>query len=140
LVIGGLKIYAIIETGGKQYRVSPGQEVDVELLNVTTGVVELDKVLMIADEDKVVVGNPTIEGAKVVASWREDGKGDKVLVFKYKPKSRYRKKTGHRQSYTRLTVDQIVGGGFEAPKPARKTTRRKKKETVEAVETAEAAE
>lgn len=131
------KIYAIIETGGKQYRVTPGEQVDVELLDVTTSVVELDRVLLIGDGDNIVVGNPTIEGAKVIASWREDGKGKKTLVFKYKPKSRYRKKTGHRQPYSRLTIDQIVGGGLGEEKPAKKTVRRKKKETVETAETEE---
>ena len=130
------KIYAIVETGGKQYKVTPGQDVDVELLDVTSGVVELDRVLMIADGDKAVTGNPTIEGAKVVASWREDGKGKKTLVFKYKPKSRYRKLTGHRQPYTRLTIDQIIGGGIGEEKPVKKTVRRKKKEVAE-TETAE---
>ncbi len=124
------KIYAIVETGGKQYKVSPGQTVDVELLDLAADVVELDRVLLIADGDKVTVGTPTIEGAKVIASWREDGKGPKVTVFKYKPKKRYRKKTGHRQPYTRLTVDRIVGAGIAEDKPAKKTVRRKKKEAA----------
>ena len=83
------EIYAIVETGGKQYKVSPGQTVDVELLGVVGDVVELDRVLLIADGDKVTVGTPTVEGAKVIASQPEEGKGKKVLVFKYRPKSRY---------------------------------------------------
>jgi len=102
-------MYAVIETGGKQYKVSPGQTVDVERLDVADGgTVDLDRVLLIADDDKVVVGNPTVDGAKVVATSQGDGRGKKVIVFKYKPKVRYSKKTGHRQSYTRLTIDKIV--------------------------------
>ena len=102
-------MYAVIETGGKQYKVSPGQTVDVERLDVVEGgTVDLDRVLLIADGDKVVVGNPVVDGAKVVATSQGDCRGKKVIVFKYKPKVRYSKKTGHRQSYTRLTIDKIV--------------------------------
>jgi len=102
-------MYAVIETGGKQYKVSPGQTLDVERLDVADGgTIDLDRVLLIADDDKVLVGNPTVDGAKVVATSQGDGRGKKVIVFKYKPKVRYSKKTGHRQSYTRLTIDKIV--------------------------------
>ena len=105
----GRRIYAVIETGGKQYKVSPGQTLDVERLDVAEGgTIDLDRVLLIADDDKVLVGNPTVDGAKVVATSQGDGRGKKVIVFKYKPKVRYSKKTGHRQSYTRLTIDKIV--------------------------------
>jgi len=108
------KIYAIIETGGKQYRVSPGQVIDVEHLNVASGLpVEVEKVLLVADGEKVTVGEPFIDGAKVLATSKGDGKGKKVIVFKYKPKVRYRKKTGHRQLYTRLMIDSIVEPGTE---------------------------
>jgi large subunit ribosomal protein L21 len=103
------KIYAIIETGGKQYKVIPGQTIDVERLDVAEGnTVELDRVLLISDNDKVTVGTPTVDGAKVIATSQGEGKGKKIIVFKYKPKVRYRKKTGHRQLYTRLTIDKIV--------------------------------
>ena len=103
------KIYAIIETGGKQYKVSPGQTIDVERLDIAEGnTVELDRVLLIADDDKVTVGTPIVDGAKVIATSQGEGKGKKIIVFKYKPKVRYRKKTGHRQLYTRLTIDKIV--------------------------------
>ena len=92
---GRNKIYAIIESGGKQYKVAPGKTVDVERLNVAEGeAVELDRVLLIAEEDKVTFGNPVIEGAKVTATSKGEFKDDKVIVFKYKPKVRYRKKTG----------------------------------------------
>lgn len=88
--------------------------------------VELDKVLLIADDDKVRVGTPTVEGAKVVATSQGEGKGKKIIVFKYKPKTRYSKKTGHRQLYTRLTIDKIVEPGTTQDKPAKKVRRRKK--------------
>jgi len=122
-----LEIYAIIETGGKQYKVSPGQTIDVERLDVAEGKkVELDKVLLIADGDKVTVGTPTVDGAKVVATSQGDGKGDKIIVFKYKPKVRYRKKTGHRQLYTRLIIDKITVPGTAPAEPTKKVRRRKK--------------
>jgi large subunit ribosomal protein L21 len=128
--LGGVKIYAIIETGGKQYRVNPGQTIDVERLDVAEGdTVELDRVLLIGDGDQVTVGTPTVEGAKVVATSKGTAKGDKVIVFKYKPKIRYRKKTGHRQLHTRLVVDKILGPGIAEEKP--KKTRRRKKEVAE---------
>jgi len=103
------EIYAIIETGGKQYKVSPGQTIDVERMDVAEGnSIELDRVLLIADDDRVTVGTPVVDGAKVIATSQGEGKGKKIIVFKYKPKVRYRKKTGHRQLYTRLTIDKIV--------------------------------
>jgi len=128
---GGDKIYAVIETGGKQYKVAPGESLDVERLGVAEGgTVELDRVLLIADGEKVVVGKPTIAGAKVVATSKGEVKGKKVTVFRYKSKVRYHKKTGHRQLYTRLTVDKISQPGAE-PEPPAKKTRRRKKEVAE---------
>ncbi len=85
--------------------------------------------LLIADGDKVMVGTPTIDGAKVVATSQGDGRGKKIIVFKYKPKVRYRKKTGHRQSYTRLDIDRIVGPEAMPGEP--KKVRRRKKEVIE---------
>jgi len=115
------KIYAIIETGGKQYRVSPGQTIDVEWLDVAEGnTVELDRVLLIAQGERVTVGNPTVSGAKVVATSQGEGKGKKVIVFKYKPKVRYRKKTGHRQTYTRLVIDKITDPGAVLGEPKKR--------------------
>ncbi len=123
-------IYAIIESGGKQYKVAPGQTIDVERLDITEGAaVELDKVLLIADGDKLTVGNPTIDGARVLAIAKGDTKDKKIVVFKYKPKVRYRKKTGHRQIHTRLTIENISQPGTEAEKP--KKTRKRKKEVTE---------
>ena len=124
------KIYAIIETGGKQYRVSPGQTIDVERLDVAEGnTVELDRVLLIAQGKRVTVGNPTVSGAKVVATSQGEGKGRKVIVFKYKPKVRYRKKTGHRQAYTRLMIDKITEPGAVPGEPEKRVRRRKKEVT-----------
>ena len=125
-----LKIYAIIETGGKQYRVNPGETIDVERLDVAEGnTVELDRVLLIADGERVIVGTPTVDGAKVVATSQGEGRGEKVIVFKYKSKVRYRKKTGHRQPYTRLVIDKIVESGAAEAKP--KKVRRRKREVTE---------
>ncbi len=89
--------------------------------------VDLDRVLLIADGDKVTIGAPTVDGAKVVATSQGEGKGKKIIVFKYKPKVRYRKKTGHRQLYTRLIIDKIIGPETITDEPAKKVQRRKKK-------------
>lgn len=102
-------IYAIIETGGKQYKVAAGDTVDVDLTGSAEGdKVELNKVLLISDDKKVTVGTPTIEGAKVLATSKGLAKGDKIIVFKFKHKDHYSKKTGHRQKYTRITIDDII--------------------------------
>jgi large subunit ribosomal protein L21 len=114
--------YAIVETGGKQYKVAPGQKIDVDRLAVAEGEdIELSKVLLIADGKDTVIGNPTIDGARVVATCLGEGTGDKVIVFKYKPKVRYRRKKGHRQLYARLEIKEIVKPGeVAAPKKTRK--------------------
>ncbi len=91
--------------------------------------IELDKVLLIADDDKVTVGTPTVEGAKVMATAQGEGRAKKIIVLKYKPKRRYSKKTGHRQFYTKLTIDKIIGPGAEKSEPVRKPRRRKKEVT-----------
>ena len=102
----------------------------MERLDVAEGnTVELDKVLLIAEDDKVTVGTPTVEGAKVMATSQGEGKGKKIIVFKYKPKVRYRKKTGHRQFYTRLAIDQIIEPKAGKDEPAKKTGQRKKEVT-----------
>jgi len=109
-------VYAIIETGGKQYRVAEGDTLDVELLHAEPGqVVELNRVLLVASEDGVQIGTPTVKGAVVRARVVDRVKGPKIVVFKYKPKNRYRRKTGHRQKYTRLRIDKIVLPGMEEP-------------------------
>lgn len=91
--------------------------------------VELDKVLLIANGDKVTVGTPTIDGAKVVATSKGEGKTKKIIVLKYKPKVRYHKKTGHRQLYTSLAIDEIIEP--EAIEGEPKKVRRRKKEVIE---------
>jgi large subunit ribosomal protein L21 len=101
--------FAIIKTGGKQHRVEPGQTIEVEKLPGAAGdQVELTEVLLISTDDGVQHGKPRVEGAKVLARVVSQGRGKKIIVFKYKPKVRYRKKTGHRQSLTRLEIQDIV--------------------------------
>jgi large subunit ribosomal protein L21 len=91
--------------------------------------VELDRVLVVGEGEKVSVGTPTVEGAKVVATSKGQGRGEKIVVFKYKSKVRYRRKTGHRQAYTRLAINEIVAPGVKPEKPVRKRTRRKKEDS-----------
>jgi large subunit ribosomal protein L21 len=102
-------MYAVVETGGKQYKVSAGETIEVEKLPLKVGqTVELDRVLLVSGGNKVQVGSPTVEGAKVMATVASQGKGRKIIVFKYKPRNRYRRKAGHRQAYTRLRIDKII--------------------------------
>ena len=102
-------MYAIVATGGKQYRVEPGQRLDVEKLNAEIGSqIELNDVRLVANEGDVAVGQPNVAGARVVAEVLAETKGKKIIVFKYKSKVRYRRKTGHRQRYSRLLVRDIV--------------------------------
>lgn len=97
-------MYAVVETGGKQYKVAVDEIVNVEKLQAKVGdKVEL-KVLMIVDGENVKTGNPYVEGSKVVAEVVEQGKADKIVVFKYKAKKNERKKQGHRQPYTALKI------------------------------------
>ena len=105
-------MYAVIETGGKQYRVSPGQTVEVELLPAEPGSsVALDRVLLVSADGNTLVGKPFVAGAQVVATVAREGRGKKVYVFKYKSKKRYRRGIGHRQDYTYLTVTDIQAEG-----------------------------
>jgi large subunit ribosomal protein L21 len=93
--------------------------------------VELNKVLLLADGDNITVGKPVIEGARVLATAKKNGRGDKIIVFKYKAKVRYRRKKGHRQLFTTLSIDKILPPGVSAPKPVKRSQRRKKKETTD---------
>ena len=114
--------YAILAIGGKQIKVKAGQVINTELLHLEKGKeVELTPVLMIADGEELIVGSPEIEGAKVVATCLEEGKGRKIIVFRYKNKVRYRKKTGHRQPFTRLLIKTIVKPHGTAIKKAAKS-------------------
>ena len=102
-------MYAIIATGGKQYKVSEGDKVRVEKLDAEVGSqVEFDQVLLIGGET-AAVGNPTVAGAKVVGEVTAQNRGKKVIVYKYKPKKGYHKKNGHRQCYTEVEIKSIVG-------------------------------
>jgi len=101
-------VYAIIRDRGMQYRVEKGQVLQVALMDAEPGSqVELDEVLMIGG-DQAQVGTPLVAGAKVVAKVLGDIKGDKIIVFKYKNKKRYRRRTGHRQKYTSIAISDIV--------------------------------
>ena len=101
-------MYAVIRTGGKQYQVAPGQRFRVEKLAGNVGdTVELDDVLLIVDGEKVSVGRPVVDGAKVTAKIVEQGKDKKVVVFKKKRRKGYRLKQGHRQQYTALEIQEI---------------------------------
>lgn len=101
-------MYAIIETGGKQYRVSEGDVLTVEKLAVNEGeAVEFDRVLTVVKDGEVVVGKPVIAGAKVQAKVVAQGKEKKILVFKYKAKSNYRRRQGHRQPFTKVVIEKI---------------------------------
>lgn len=100
--------YAIIESGGKQYRAVEGTAIDVDLLHLEAGdAVTLEDVLLVVDGETVKVGTPSVKGAVVKATVEDNVKGPKVVVFKYRPKKHYRVKTGHRQQYTRLMINSI---------------------------------
>lgn len=101
-------MYAIIETGGKQYRVQEGDIISVEKLAADEGqTLSIDKVLMVEKDGTVTIGTPNVEGASVEVKVVEHGKGDKVIAFRYKPKKHVRVKKGHRQPYTKLAVEKI---------------------------------
>lgn len=99
--------YAVIKTGGKQYKVTEGQVIEVELLDSTDKTFVFEEVLLVVDGDDVKIGTPTVDGMKVYADVVAEVKGDKIEVFKYKSKSRYRKHTGHRQHYTQVKINGI---------------------------------
>jgi len=100
--------FAIIESGGKQYRAVEGASLEVDRLPVEAGQeVTLDRVLLLVDEEKVSVGMPIVKGVRVKATVVDHVKGPKIVVFRYRPKKRYRVKTGHRQQYTQLKVHSI---------------------------------
>ena len=102
---------AIIVTGGKQYNVKEGDVIYIEKIAAEAEeTVTFDQVLAVIDDDKATFGTPVVEGAKVEATVEKNGKGKKVVVFKYKPKSGYKRKQGHRQPYTKVTINKIVAG------------------------------
>lgn len=101
-------MYAIIETGGKQYKVAEGQELFIEKLTAGEGeVVTFDKVLFVNKDGKITAGTPSVAGATVTGKVEKHGKGEKVLVYKYKAKKNYRRKQGHRQPFTKVVIEKI---------------------------------
>lgn len=101
-------MYAIIKTGGKQYKVQEGDVLFVEKLNADVdSTVELDEILAVGKEDGLVIGKPVVEGAKVTAKVVAQGKAKKVIVFKYRAKLDFRKKNGHRQPFTKIQIEKI---------------------------------
>lgn len=101
-------MYAIVRTGGRQYRAEIGAVIDVDRLpNAVDSILELSDVLLVGDNDKTVIGQPLVDGAKVTATVVEQFRAKKVIVFRYRQRTNYRRKTGHRQYYTRLRIDSI---------------------------------
>ncbi|MGV8147092.1 MAG: 50S ribosomal protein L21 [Alkaliphilus sp.] len=102
-------MYAVIETGGKQYKVQEGDVLNVEKMYAQTDdMITIDKVLLVSKDGEVNVGAPFVEGAKVEAKVLEQGKAKKIIVFKYKPKKDYRRKQGHRQPFTKIKIEKIA--------------------------------
>ncbi len=102
-------MYAIVETGGKQYRVKPGDVVNIERLDVDPdAAVEFDRILAVSNGDGMVLGTPVVDGARVKGRVLGHQRGDKIIIFKYKAKKGYRRKAGHRQWYTRVRVEEIL--------------------------------
>src|SRR5215207_4788009 len=139
-------MYAVIETGGKQYRVEVGTELEVELLDVEPGQsITLERVLLVADGSDATVGRPVVDGAAVEAQVVGATRGDKVIAFKYRPKARRRVKKGHRQDYTVLRIADIRFGGKSAADSdakaadARKTERERLEEAAARQAAADAA-
>jgi large subunit ribosomal protein L21 len=104
-------MYAVIKTGGKQYRVSAGDKLNVETLPVEPGgEVQFDQVLMIADGDDIAVGAPFLDGTRVTATVVEHGRGEKIRIVKFKRRKHYRRTMGHRQNYTRVEITGVQRG------------------------------
>ncbi|HEU5325402.1 MAG TPA: 50S ribosomal protein L21 [Candidatus Limnocylindria bacterium] len=154
-------MYAVVTTGGKQYRVEPGSELVVERLAADPGAtITFDRVLLVGDGEAVTVGTPTVDGATVSATVLGEALGPKLIIFKFKQKVKYRRHTGHRQHLTRVRIDEITSGGRKAtrseaateqpaaeaeapaekPKRTRKATPKAEAASADAGETAEATE
>jgi large subunit ribosomal protein L21 len=139
-------MYAVIETGGKQYRVEVGTELEVELLDAEPGkTVKLERVLLVADGDDASIGQPLVSGAAVSAEVLRQDRGPKLISFKYRPKARTRVKKGHRQELTILRISDITLNGKSAAKSAAKAesdakTERQRVEEAAAVQAAKDAE
>ena len=102
-------MYAVVKSGARQYRASVGDTITVERLPAEVGQqLELAEILLVSDGEQIEIGQPTIGGAKILATVVAQEKGPKIRIFKYHPRKRYRRRAGHRQRYTRLRVDEIV--------------------------------
>ena len=113
-------MYAVVDNGGKQYRVEPGRTLVIDRLDAEAGAtVTFDRVLLVGDEDGVTVGTPTVSGASVRGTVLEHGRGPKIIVFRFRPKAHYRRRTGHRSELTRVRIDEIATAET-ASKPASK--------------------
>jgi large subunit ribosomal protein L21 len=130
--------YAIIQSGGKQYKAVEGETLEVDRLDVEAGKkVDLGEVLMAVDGNTILVGKPMVADATVAATVVAEEKGDKITVFKYKPKIRYRVKTGHRQKFTRLMIDSIdVKGWAKSERPVKQEAPAAEAKPVKAKKTA----
>lgn len=110
-------MYAVVDSGGKQYRVEPGSTLVVDRLRAEAGAtVTFDRVLLIADDDGITVGTPTVDGASVLGTVVQHERGPKIIVFRFRPKAHYRRRTGHRSELTRIRIDEIAtaSGGRKA--------------------------
>jgi large subunit ribosomal protein L21 len=124
-------MYAVVTTGGKQYRVEPGSELEVDLLSGDAGSsVTFDRVLLVGDGEAVTIGTPTVEGATVSGTVLGEALGPKLIIFKFKQKATYRRKNGHRQHLTRIRIDEINASG--------KTSKAKTAPKAEAADKADA--
>ena len=131
-------MYAVIETGGKQYRVELGSELEIDRLDVAPGdTIELGRVLLVADADSSQIGRPVVDGARVSASVVRQDRGDKIVVFKYRPKARRRVKHGHRQDLTIVRIADIEFDGRSAASEARKEAEQQERARAAAAESAE---
>ncbi len=125
-------MYAVIKTGGKQYKVVAGERLKVEKIVGDVGAtVVIDKVLMISDEANTTIGAPLIAGATVSATVLSHGRADKVMIFKFRRRKHYRKTQGHRQSFTEIQIGEILAAGASAAKAAPKAAKAKPAKTAE---------
>ncbi len=132
-------MYAVVETGGKQYRVAVGDKLMVEKLDVEEGTnIELDRVLMVCNDGKVNVGTPLLEGTAVSATVLAQGRGKKIRIYKFKRRTKYRRTQGHRQSFTQLEITAIGGEG-STPKKAKAKKAEPKKDDAKKVDAKKAA-
>jgi len=133
-------MYAVVDSGGKQYRVEPGRTLVLDRLDTEAGAtVTFDRVLLIGDDDGVTVGTPTVSGASVRGTVLEHGRGPKVIVFRFRPKAHYRRRTGHRSELTRVRIDEIATASAAAAGPAKALTRKPAAEAKGATAAAKAA-